>query len=462
MDSLLASYASSDEEQEDKPQLSNPKSAGFLSSLPPPKSSSSSSSSSISFPLPPPQSHPPKPPVSSSSSTLNPHKSNVLQEEEDGQQLLITPESSGLLASLPKPSSSLFASLPQPKSSSTSSLFSSLPQPTKTLNPDARAPPPAQSAGKRVVQFKPPPVYSSTNVGNEDDDEDDDDDEEQEQKKQPVVQTASVKSFLSSIPAPRNSATLGALPSASGSGRRSTIDADVPGLKDSKVVNAASGSEAGVSTSSIGYYEGQSSNDQMSMSSGGDLSNSSGYANGGGDYSSWGHGSENYANHAGYGAYENNGGSGVAGDYQNWDGGNGDSVNYSGDYGSYANYGQYENNWADVPTAAVGPEVSGFAENALRVSGKRGRNNAPEEIVEVKQDELMKNRPREDQVKLTGIAFGPAYQPTSTKGKPSKLHKRKHQIGSLFFDMKQKEMELSERRARGFLTKAQTQGKYGW
>lgn len=51
---------------------------------------------------------------------------------------------------------------------------------------------------------------------------------------------------------------------------------------------------------------------------------------------------------------------------------------------------------------------------------------------------------------------------SSAKGKPSKLHKRKHQIGSLYFDMKQKEMELSERRAKGMLTKAETQAKYGW
>ena len=86
----------------------------------------------------------------SSSSTLNPHKSNELQEERDGQQLLKNRESSRLLASLPKLSSSLFASLPQPESSSTSSLFSALPQPTKTHNLDARAIPPAQSARKRV------------------------------------------------------------------------------------------------------------------------------------------------------------------------------------------------------------------------------------------------------------------------------------------------------------------------
>lgn len=51
---------------------------------------------------------------------------------------------------------------------------------------------------------------------------------------------------------------------------------------------------------------------------------------------------------------------------------------------------------------------------------------------------------------------------SSGKGKPSKLHKRKHQIGSLYHDMRQKEMELAERRSRGLLTKKETQAKYGW
>ncbi|KAE9601638.1 putative proline-rich protein PRCC [Lupinus albus] len=53
-------------------------------------------------------------------------------------------------------------------------------------------------------------------------------------------------------------------------------------------------------------------------------------------------------------------------------------------------------------------------------------------------------------------------QPVSAKGKPSKLQKRKHQISSLYFDMKQNEMQLAERRAKGMLTKAETQAKYGW
>lgn len=126
----------------------------------------------------------------------------------------------------------------------------------------------------------------------------------------------------------------------------------------------------------------------------------------------------------------------------------GESLSYDAIYGS---------NWGDTLSG------SSTSQSAVTVLGKRGRKEIPtEEIVEVKQDELMKNRPREDQVKLTGIAFGPSYQPVSTKGKPTKLHKRKHQIGSLFYDMKQKEMELAERRAKGFLTKAETQAKYGW
>ncbi|KAE9602443.1 putative proline-rich protein PRCC [Lupinus albus] len=108
-------------------------------------------------------------------------------------------------------------------------------------------------------------------------------------------------------------------------------------------------------------------------------------------------------------------------------------------------------------------KVSGASDNAIMFPGKkRGRNEIPIEVIEVKQEELIKNRPREDQVKLTGVAFGPSYQPVSAKGKPTKLHKRKHQISSLYFDMKQNEMQLAERRAKGMLTKAETQAKYGW
>ncbi|KAJ4754928.1 Proline-rich protein PRCC [Rhynchospora pubera] len=142
------------------------------------------------------------------------------------------------------------------------------------------------------------------------------------------------------------------------------------------------------------------------------------------------------------------------------------SSGYAIDYGNAENYVGYEEySWSTDVTvgSGTGTSVAMEVQDLVSARGKRGRNEMPPEIVEVKQDELMKNRPRQDQVKLTGIAFGPSYQPaTSSKEKPSKLHKRKHHIGSLLYDMKQKEMELAESSAKGFLTKAETQAKYGW
>jgi proline-rich protein PRCC len=108
-----------------------------------------------------------------------------------------------------------------------------------------------------------------------------------------------------------------------------------------------------------------------------------------------------------YGSYESGADQSVA---QNV---GGDGVSYGGyeSYGGYGDSGQYGSNWDDRSVAAVAETGSGgAAESALRMMGKRRRNEIPTEIIEVKQDELIKNRPREDQVKSTGIAFGPAYQ----------------------------------------------------
>lgn len=414
MDSLLASYASSDEEDEQKEsksqnpaptQQSKSTAKTLFSPLPPPKSSSSSSSSSSSllFSLPRPKPHLPNP-SSISSSSSSPLISNHSkgEDEERWQSAQNVETAPQLSSSLPKPSTSFFFSLRKPKSSSCSSLFSSLPQP-KTHNTDSLHSSPVVPA-KRVVPFRPPPINppSSSSAGGDDEDDEDEDEDEKQKKKRQTIQTSSVKSFLSSIPAPRNSATLGASSSGSGTGRRSIIDADVRGLKNSNVVGTATDNEAGVS----GYYESRSGVDQSSTSSSGGVSESSGYAVTGGasDYSNWPSGTENYADYGGYAGYD-----GVSGDYQN-----GDYVSYDNGYGNYANYGQgqYESYPAYDSSASVVPEVSGLAEGAFKVSGKRGRNNVPQEIVEVKQDELIKNRPREDQVKLTGIAFGPSYQVT--------------------------------------------------
>lgn len=305
----------------------------------------------------------------------------------------------------------------------------------------------------------------------EDDDDDEDDDKEEERKKDnSIPQAPSVKSFLSSIPAPRNSGSLGALPSSAGMGRRSILDAEVPGLSNSNVVKGtvikSSDNQVKYENSSVGTDN--SSNVNLSGENYVNYDNTyNGYANVGSnenadvaatsaDYASY-----DYSNYGGYENVDTNHSSyGPAAPASD---GHANYSSYEG-YSDYGNHGQYESKWIDRSSGDFEPEIPGPAiQEVARAPGKRGRNEIPQEVIEVSQDELMKNRPREDQVKMTGIAFGPSYQPASSgKGKPTKLHKRKHQIGSLYFDMRSKEMELAERRSKGFLTKAETQAKYGW
>ncbi|KAL1540975.1 hypothetical protein AAHA92_25253 [Salvia divinorum] len=390
-----------------------------------------------------------------------------------------SPKRGAIFNSLPPPKSSFFNSLPPPKSqffpnpkpqsgadhridgeimentkpkSSSSSLFSSLPRPKSSA---------ASSAAKKVVQFKPPMITNPYLRTLDEDDDDDDDKGEEERKKKKSrekISTTSAMSFLSSIPAPKHSATLGVMPSASGMGRRSMLDTSSPALN----VSTGSDADANPNLSNDANYANYSDN---GTGNGAD-SNPDAINNGVYDHST-SLGGENYAYYAAHG------GASTDSSTAEIDAGiNPNSGSYEGvdctypqghvDYSNYGEYGnnlQYENNWENSTAL---PEARGVVEDAFQVLGKRGRKDIPPEIIEVNQDELMKNRPREDQVKMTGIAFGPAYQPASTKGKPTKLHKRKHQIGSLYFDMRQKETELAERRSRGFLTKAQTQGKYGW
>lgn len=247
-----------------------------------------------------------------------------------------------------------------------------------------------------------------------------------------------MKAFLSSIPAAKFSATLGVLPS-SGTGRRAIVETDA--LTSSSGGSRAeedSGTDPNLGNHSLNYDSCANYDSGIDQNVGNYNVNYDAYTN----YQS---GVDQNVNVDGQSQYVMSGGDGL------------NQEDYSS-YGNYGDYGQYGSNWADGSVL----EMSGTGESGVRVPGKRGRNEVPADIVEVNQDELMKNRPREDQVKLTGIAFGPSYQAVSTKGKPTKLHKRKHQIGSLYFDMRQKETELSERRAKGFLTKAETQAKYGW
>uniref|UniRef100_A0A6N2KP62 Proline-rich protein PRCC n=1 Tax=Salix viminalis TaxID=40686 RepID=A0A6N2KP62_SALVM len=400
---LIASYASSDEEEKDQPQpwhptpASPPGKPSLFSSLPQPKSSPLFSS------LPQPKQEP----TSKPQVILQNNKPRIANSKEEDKRPTF------------KSTTSLFSSLPQPKTET-------LQQPTSNLTP-------SESNPKKVVQFKPP-INRPSILDEEDEEEEEMEKERKRKKMESLLQpdSSSVKGFLSSIPAPRNSSNLGVGSLGSGSGRRSVIETEGP-TSSSGGVGAED--ESGVDQSSEGYvsYDG----------------GYVGFDHNGGD-------------NVNYGSYESGADQSVG---QNVVGVGADGVSYGGyeSYGGYGDSGQYGSNWDAGSVAAVAETGGGGAvETAVRMMGKRRRNEIPTEIIEVKQDELIKNRPREDQVKSTGIAFGPAYQPASSKGKPSKLHKRKHQIGTLFFDMKQKETELAERRSKGFLTKAETHAKYGW
>ncbi|KAG2410803.1 uncharacterized protein HKW66_Vig0014680 [Vigna angularis] len=160
------------------------------------------------------------------------------------------PKTTTLFSSLPQPKSSLFQSLPQPKSSSSlfqslsqpksssSSLFQSLSPPKKpslatsseTANPKPKPQIP-EPQPKHVVQFTPPiiplqtlPNSSTTTTTKKKKNG------REERKGHCPPQTSSVKSFLASIPTPKNVATLG-VQAIFGSGWRSIIETESPALE---------------------------------------------------------------------------------------------------------------------------------------------------------------------------------------------------------------------------------------
>lgn len=200
---------------------------------------------------------------------------------------------------------------------------------------------------------------------------DDDDDEEERKPVKDSSYSAAPKGLSSMLPAPKNSLCLGPTASAS---RRFAFDfnASVSSHESSeRREEKAEGFDGGEQREGSSFQQYASHPVEQ----------------GAGDY-------------VNYGSYDGN-----------WAAnGSAEDVSYaSGSYQSvdYENYGSYEGNWNDGNTVAVAtlmvPEIE-------RVAGKRGRNEMPTKIIEVNQAELMKNRPREDQAKVTGIAFGPAYQ----------------------------------------------------
>lgn len=403
MDSLLANYVSSDEdEDEDQQQAPQQKpiyspskpisdqsffeptscktsiSASFFSSLPKPKSSSFFQS------LPQPKQ--PSSLPNSSSPLANPlRKDNNDDLDEE----------------IPRPSSKTTSYVPK-----FSSILLKLPNPKSQLSEEpVSISSSTGSTNKRVVKFKPPVNPYIMKSGTFDDDEEEEDDEEKERKRRKESefssQPPSVNSFLSFMPAPRNSSTLGAIPS-SGSGRRAIVETQVLGsVANSDVSPVANDSIIDQNAISYANYDNFPNHQSCVNQSTTNYSSYQSYENYGtakdpnaGNYASYNHG-EYLA-----GINQSVGVDGQSGGY-----------GYEG-YGNYGYCGQDGNPaWVDgSANAASVPEVSGVSENGIRVGGNRRKNDIPTKIVEVKQDELMKDRPREDQVKLTGIAFGPAYK----------------------------------------------------
>ncbi|PKA63911.1 Abscisic acid-insensitive 5-like protein 4 [Apostasia shenzhenica] len=484
MDSLFANYASSDDEEDAQachPPPSPNRSSAFFSALPSPKSSSL-------FSL--------LPPLKSSASPLPSLPPPKFQLGNPSLPTAVNEGGEGREPTRKSPSSAVFSALPPPKNSS-SSIFTSLPPP-KSRHEITSNRPPAEQNPKRVVQFTIP--LKSSMLKSQDFDDDDDDEEGKGSKPRKDASFSSAHKALSSmLPAPKNLLCLAPAQSL-GASRRESLQADVPSADPPRCTETEQ--VVGEFTSYAGINE-----EQGRAASSGTYSSERGIS-----------GYENYAN------YDAN----VTGYLDSTYASNPAATRWEHGYGKDMGYENYTAHWPDDFVDGTTSEVPEIG----RISGKRGRNNVPTEILEVKQDELMKNRPREDQVKLTGIAFGPSYQDVqqhpgaplarqssiysltfeelqsmmgdldknfgsmsmdeflkniwtaeetqamansvrssvgsegapaaSSKGKPSKLHKRKHQIGSLYFDMKQKEMELAERRSRGLLTKAETQAKYGW
>uniref|UniRef100_A0ACD5V6D7 Uncharacterized protein n=1 Tax=Avena sativa TaxID=4498 RepID=A0ACD5V6D7_AVESA len=411
--------------------------------------------------------------------------------DEDGDEALPSPAPAHVPApAAAKPSGGIFSALPQPKSAP---IFSSLPAP-RSGPTFSSIPPPKSSAAassgnpKRVVQFRPPPIHQPTGASS--------DEEDDAEKRRPSASVAPpppsagsgpVSSFL---PAPKHSLGFG-----SGAARRSAVDTAGPersnlgsaGPSSSAVntgaperPNTGAVDEDGPEESSD--EDGEQQQEQQGFDAGAGDQQQQAYDAGVGsanpyDGYTWDQNQNYYADYAGNHGLDpsNNVSYGTEPQYTAYSAEQG-AVYCGNEYVGEQSGGYGYSTAPPCGTEYTGAYRSEVAEMAAppmqeplmppemgRIGGKRGRRDVPMEILEVNQAELMKNRPREDKSKLTGLAFGPSYQAApSGKAKPSKLAKRKHQIGSLYFDMRAKEMELNERRSKGVLTKAETQAKYGW
>jgi len=104
-------------------------------------------------------------------------------------------------------------------------------------------------------------------------------------------------------------------------------------------------------------------------------------------------------------------------------------------------------------------------------SSRQGRGSNPfrkiemPKMVEVSQLSLTSFARPVEAVNDVGRAFGPQYAAQLKKqagDRPERLQRSKHQIGSLYYDAKVRELEMFENQTKGMKSRKETQGKYGW
>ncbi|KAL4435571.1 hypothetical protein ABPG77_002534 [Micractinium sp. CCAP 211/92] len=119
---------------------------------------------------------------------------------------------------------------------------------------------------------------------------------------------------------------------------------------------------------------------------------------------------------------------------------------------------------ADPAEAMLAAALAAEREKAAR----RGQRDAVGgiQIKEVHAEQIRYMAPgQRAEVNALRNAFGSDYEAKLRQEAgpdPTKLAKRRHQIGSLYHYAKQKELEQLEQRAQGSKSKAETQRKYGW
>lgn len=130
-----------------------------------------------------------------------------------------------------------------------------------------------------------------------------------------------------------------------------------------------------------------------------------------------------------------------------------------------------------APTNSSASDQEELLQKALQEemyrSNRTGRGADPfkkvvvPQMLEVKQSALTSSGRPMETMGQAGLqaAFGPQYAAKLKKEagvKPEAGLRRKHQIGSLYYDAKVRELELYENKSKGMKSKSQTQGKYGW